>query len=84
MKNLEQIIKITAGKFFTVVFTKKDGTERVLNGRLGVVNHLKGGKSTVNHEEYLTVFDVHAKGYRSVNKSAIKEVRFGKEVYCGE
>jgi hypothetical protein len=83
MKNLEQIIRATAGKFFTVVFTKKDGTERVLNGRLGVVQHLKGGKSTVNHEEYLLVFDVQANGYRSVNKSAITEVRFGKEVHRG-
>jgi hypothetical protein len=83
MKNLEEIIRATAGKFFTVVFTKKDGTERVLNGRLGVVSHLKGGTSTVNHETSFVVWDRHIGEYRSVNKSAITEVRFGKEVFRG-
>jgi len=81
MRNLEQIIRATAGKFFTVVFTKKDGSERVLNGRLGVVSKLKGGQTMVNKDQFLVVFDVQIGQYRSVNKDTIKEVRFGKEIF---
>jgi hypothetical protein len=80
MKNLEQVIEQTKGKFFTVTFVKKDGTERVLNGRVGVVKHLKGGVNRVG-DQYITVFDIKNGGYRSVNKSTIKEVKFGKEIY---
>lgn len=83
MTNLTNIITATAGKFFTVVFTKKNGEERVLNGRIGVVNHLKGGNSTINHDKFLTVFDVQIGQYRSVNKDTIKEVRFGGQVFRG-
>ena len=81
MKNLLEIIGKTSGKFFTVVFTKKDGTERVLNGRLGVVSKLKGGQTMVNKDQFLVVFDVQIGQYRSVNKDTIKEVRFGKEIF---
>ena len=79
MRNLSEIIEKTKGRIFTVVFTKKDGSERVLNGRLGVAKYLAGGKKTTG-EEYLTVYDLKTGGYRSVNKSTIKEVRFGGEV----
>jgi hypothetical protein len=37
----KQMIKDTKGKFFTVTFTKKDGTTRVMNARLGVKAYLK-------------------------------------------
>jgi hypothetical protein len=79
MTNLLETIEQSNGKILTVVFVKKDGTERVLNGRLGVTKHLHGGKKTTG-EEYLTIFDVKNGGYRSVNKSTIKEVRFGGKI----
>ena len=79
MRNLIETIEQTNGKILTVVFTKKDGTERTLNGRLGVTKHLHGGKRT-SGEDYLNIFDLKNKGYRCVNKSTIKEVRFGGEV----
>ena len=80
MKDLEQVIEQTKGKFFTVTFVKKDGTERVLNGRVGVKKHLKGGVNRVG-DQYITVFDVKNGGYRSVNKDTIKEIKFGKNIY---
>ena len=83
MKNLTEVIEKSAGKIFTVVFTKKDGSERVLNGRLGVAKFLVGGKKTTG-EEYLTIYDLKSGGYRSVNKDTIKEVRFGGKVIKGE
>ena len=74
MSKLSKIVQTTNGKFFTVVFIKKDGTERILNGRLGVTKHLKGGQCTLDKEKYLIVYDVVSKGYRAVNVDTIKSV----------
>lgn len=71
---LDQFVLSSGGKFVTVVFTKKDGTERTLNGRLGVKKHLKGGDSTLNPEQYITIYDVVNKGYRAINRNTIKSV----------
>ena len=74
---LDDIIKNSNGKFLSVKFTKKDGTERTLTGRLGVTKHLKGGRSTLNHETYITLYDMAAKGYRAVNRATIQSVTIG-------
>lgn len=74
---LQSVLQATKGKFFTVVFIKKDGTTRSMNCRLGVTKHLKGGLSTLNPEQYLTVYDVQAEGYRAVNLSTIVSVTCG-------
>lgn len=79
MNKLSQVIEESNGKILTVVFTKKDGTERVLNGRLGVTKYLKGGVSKTG-DQYITIFDLKNGGYRSVNKETIKEVRINKKV----
>lgn len=63
------------GKIFTVVFLKKDGSLRELNGRLGVTKHLKGGSSTLDPDKYITVYDLRSKGYRAVNRETIVDVR---------
>lgn len=70
----DKFILNSAGKFVSVVFIKKDGTERKLNGRLGVTKHLKGGASTLNPDTYITLYDVVNGGYRAVNRSTIKSV----------
>lgn len=79
MNKLSEVIEDSNGKILTVVFIKKDGTERVLNGRLGVTKYLKGGVNR-NGDQYITIFDLKSKEYRSVNKETIKEVRLDKKV----
>lgn len=74
MLTLAEIIKASSGKFFTVTFTKKDGSIRTLNGRLGVTKYLKGGKSTLNPDQFITVYDVQSQGYRAVNVDTIQSV----------
>tara|TARA_R110000824_G_scaffold175245_2_gene353549 strand:+ start:394 stop:645 length:252 start_codon:yes stop_codon:yes gene_type:complete len=74
---LESVLKATSGKFFSVVFVKKDGTTRIMNCRLGVTQHLRGGVSTLDATKYLTVYDMQAKGYRAVNLATIKSVTCG-------
>ena len=62
-------------------FIKKDGSERVLVGRLGVTSRLKGGTSTLDAEKYITIFDVQNDGYRAVNRDTIRSVRIDGEEY---
>jgi len=77
MENNSIVDKIlnSKGKIFTVTFIKKDGSVRELNGRLGVVKHLKGGTSTLDANKYITVFDMQAKAYRAINKFTIQSVK---------
>ena len=74
MTKLDFIILNSAGRFVSVEFIKKDGTLRKLTGRLGVTKHLKGGVSTLDPSQYITIFDVEKKGYRAINRDTIKAV----------
>ena len=78
---LPSLIAATNGRFFAVTFTKKDGTTRLLNGRTAVTRHLHGGKRTTDPAQFATVYDVHAKGYRSVNYSTIQALVIGGRRY---
>jgi hypothetical protein len=62
------------GTFFTVCFTKADGTERILNGRMGVRKHLRGGKSKAC-ETQVVVWDCKIKDYRSFHLHTAKWVK---------
>jgi hypothetical protein len=79
----KKLIFDTKGKFFTVTFIKKDGTERKMNARLQVRKYLKGGELRYNPSEmgYIAVYDMQAKGYRMVNTNTIKTLKIGKKEY---
>jgi len=79
----KELIFGTKGKFFTVKFIKLDGSERVMNARLGVKKYLKGGTLKYNPEEfnYITVYDMGAKGYRTVNANTIQNLKIGNNEY---
>lgn len=72
---LSDIILQSNGKFVTVDFIKKDGSLRTLTGRLGVTKHLRGGVSTLNPEQYITIYDTQKAAYRSINRDTIKSIR---------
>lgn len=73
--DLAAVIEASNGKFLSVTFTKKDGSVRVLVGRLGVKKHLKGGESTLDADKYITIFDTQNGGYRAINRDTIQSVR---------
>jgi hypothetical protein len=79
----KQLIFDTKGKFFTVTFIKLDGSERVMNARLGVKKYLKGGELRYNPADfnYITVYDMGSKGYRTVNANTIQKLKIGKNEY---
>ena len=74
-KALASLIDQSNGKMLTVSFIKKDGSVRVLNGRLGVTKYIKGSNLKKNSNDYITVYDVQNKGYRSVSRDTIVAVR---------
>jgi hypothetical protein len=73
--NFVERILSSNGKIFSVEFIKKDGTKRLMNCRLGVTKHLKGGASTLNPEKFITVYDLQSEGYRAINKESIINVK---------
>jgi hypothetical protein len=75
--NLALIAEKSKGKFFTVRFIKKDGSVRTMHCRLGVTKHSKGGDNHLDPAQFLTVWDLHSKGYRAVNKDTILSVTVG-------
>ena len=75
MNRKKAIEIIRSGKFFSVVFTKKDGEIRKLNGRSGVKKHLRPNAKSQSWEPtdlgYLPVFDVQKNGYRLIDSRTI-------------
>lgn len=79
-----KVIEDTKGKIFTVVFIKRsDGTERIMNARLGVKSRLKGGTLPYSPKEkrLIPVFDLKKDEYRMINTDTIKMVKVGNNIY---
>ena len=60
--------------FVTVTFVKKDGSVRKMNCRVGVSKYLKGGKSTLDANQYVTVYDMTKAAYRAINCDTIIDI----------
>jgi len=67
-------IRQTAGKVFAVAFVKRgDGSLRVMNCRLGVKKHLRGGPQAYDPADHglIVVYDMASRGYRSIPVDSI-------------
>jgi hypothetical protein len=71
------------GKFVAIDFVKLDGSNRKIVGRFGVEKHSQGGENKVATPDrtYLTIYDVIAKGYRTVNLETVAKIRAGNCAY---
>ena len=79
---LRALLSSAGGTIFAVTFVKKDGTQRVMNARLGVTKHLRGGVSTTAHKKNLmTVFDCQKGQYRCINLDTVTAVKVGGVEY---
>ena len=79
-----EMIRSSNGAIFGVDFVKRTtGEVRKMTARLGVKKHLKGGEAAYDAaaKDLIFVYDVAAKGYRSIALDAIKAIRFGGEKY---
>lgn len=89
--HLRALLVGTNGKFFKVIFRKKDNSLREMIGRFGVTKHLKGGRtyttgthvdSTTTHKENLvTIFDTVANSYRCINLDTLEYFKCGDVVW---
>jgi hypothetical protein len=80
--NTELIKSIVGNKIFSATFLKKNNEVREINCRLGVTKYLKDGKKKYDAEyyNYITVYDLQKKGYRTINLNKLIELRANKEV----
>ncbi len=62
-----KMVKSTKGKWFSCAFIKKDGSMRVMNGRIGCHKGVKGIGRKFQKYNLVTVFDAQAKEYRMIN-----------------
>ena len=82
---LRNLIKATNSMFFTITWVKKNGEERTMTVKDGVESKLAlpKGQGSNNQEAYsnlITLFDVQAGHYKSVNLDTITKLKCGDKV----
>ena len=80
----DELHKLVGSKIFSAKFTKKDGSDRVMNCMLGVKKHLRGGDRTRSKEEFMIVFDTNKKQYRNINLQTLDWIKFNGQLYTVE
>ena len=73
----------TNGKFFSAVFTKKNGEKRLMTCRTNVRKYLKGVGIRFKPQDkgLMTVFDIHKGGYRFINLMTLKSLKIRGKKY---
>lgn len=79
---LKSLIKATNGLFFSITFVKKNGEERTLTVKDGVEKHLVHPKGTGSNRQeaypnLITLFDVNAGKYKSINLDTVTFLKCG-------
>jgi hypothetical protein len=78
-----KLMEKSNGAFFTVMFIKKDGSYRELNGRLGVSKGVNGTGRSFEPSAYdlLGVFDIQKDAHRMINLRTVVGLNIGGENY---
>ena len=73
----------TNGKFFSAVFTKKNGDIRLMTCRLGVKKGVKGVGLSFKPQDIglMTVFDIHKGGHRFINLMTLESLKIRGNEY---
>ena len=81
----KKLIHITNGKIFSSTFIKKDGTHRILTGRLKVTKGLKDNAKPRPYDpskyNLVCVYDMKAKGYRMLNFNTLLTLNINANKY---
>ena len=86
---LRSLIKATNNLFFSISFVKKNGEERTLTVRDGVESKLalpkgQGSNNQEHCSNLITLFDVQAGHYKSVNLDTVTSIRCSGKVVWNE
>ena len=73
----------TNGKFFSAVFTKKNGEKRLMTCRTNVRRYVKGVGLSFKPQDkgLMTVFDIHKRGYRFINLMTLERLKIRGKKY---
>ena len=82
---LRNLIKATNSMFFSISWIKKNGEERTMTVRDGVESKLAlpKGQGSNNQEAYdnlITLFDVQAGHYKSVNLDTVTKLKCSNKI----
>ena len=80
----KQLIKQSKGKIFAATFTKKDGTHRLMNARIGKQYASKTGrKAPYKAEEFnmMPLYDMRIKAFRMLNFNTLLTLSINKTKY---
>lgn len=75
---IKEFIKSTKGAFFSVKYTKADGSIRSACGKSFNKQALVGGESTHKESNSVPYWDVNKKAYRSFRADSVLEISCGK------
>ena len=86
---LRSLIKSTNGMFFSITFQKKNLEQRTLTVRDGVESKLtlpkgQGSNNQEHCSNLITLFDVQAGHYKSVNLDTVTSIRCSGKVVWNE
>lgn len=85
--DFKSIILSHKGQYLGISWIKKDGTERTVNGQVGVKEGHLGANPTAHIEKYVTVAENLGGGeykYVNVNVETITRLAVGGKVYTKE
>ena len=87
----KELINNSNGRIFSATFTKKDFTRRLINARLGVKYQRKTERKEPYNPfkkgllcDYLKVYDMNKKGYRTINLKTLITLSINKNTYAIE
>lgn len=67
--------EFVGGRFFTVKFVKKDGTDRIMTCRIGVKKYSNGRPQTADPDKYIVGWEPATKQYRNINIETLQWVK---------
>ena len=83
--NNAEFKNLIGNRIFSATFTKANGDERTYNARVDVKKHTNGGSNPVEHKpNMVTIFEMDAGQYRTLNLDKVTRLKCGNEVLLGE
>lgn len=74
---IENIIKMTNGRFFRLEFVKNDGQVRLANTKEKDLRSLRGGKNKVRDAGYMVAYDRNKRKHISFRPESVIRIKCG-------
>lgn len=79
---VKTLVAGTEGKFFTVSFIKKDGSERSITGRIDVSKYTKGGVAGWKaNGDNIGIYEIGEGQYRAFNAGRVTSLKIAGKIH---